>query len=259
MTNDISMFNMMLTVATIVLTFIIFYILKINLFKEAVISAGRMTIQLFLVGIYLSWIFRFNHPFINIAYILFMAAIANYTLIKNSGLRLNLFNYTFPALLIGLSTVLVYFMFFVYTPTPIYDAKYLIPIAGMLLGNSMTRAIVTFERFYNSVKDDSEGFASFIVMGGTVREAIIPYLRTAYKAGISPSLANMATIGIVFLPGMMTGQILGGSPPIVAIKYQITISLAILAATELSTLLMILFSLKKGFDSYGFLNMNVFK
>jgi putative ABC transport system permease protein len=69
----------------------------------------------------------------------------------------------------------------------------------------------------------------------------------------------VATMGVVSLPGMMTGQILGGSSPLTAIQYQITIVIAILVATELSSLLAILFSRKKGFDEFGFLKEEIFK
>jgi putative ABC transport system permease protein len=257
--KDIPILNMAFAYALLLLTFGIFRILKVNLYKDTVIAFLRMTVQLFLVGLYLTAIFEYNNGFLNFFYILLMIAVANFSLLKNSGLKLILFSHTFPALIISLGFVLLYFLFLVYVPEPRFDATYLVPIAGMLLGNSMRRTIITVERFYSSIKNDFEGFASYVTMGARVEEAILPYLRTAYRAGLAPALANTATIGIVFLPGMMTGQILGGSSPLTAIKYQITISIAIFAATEIASVLSILFSLRKGFDSYGFLKMSIFK
>ncbi|MBW2278381.1 MAG: ABC transporter permease, partial [Deltaproteobacteria bacterium] len=96
-------------------------------------------------------------------------------------------------------------------------------------------------------------------MGASVREAAAPYISTAYRVGLAPWLASMATIGLVFLPGMMTGQILGGSPPLTAISYQIAIIIAIHVATELASMLAIRFSMRKGFDELGFLRLEIFK
>ena len=129
----------------------------------------------------------------------------------------------------------------------------------MLLGNSMRRTIITLERFYGSIRRDWEGYLSLVMMGATVSEASKPYLRTAYKAGLEPMLANTATMGLVFLPGMMTGQILGGSSPAMAIKYQIVIMLAITAAAELSTLLSVRLSLRRAFDAWGYLRQELFR
>ncbi len=257
--KDISFFSMLLAYAIIFGSLYIFRFLRINLFRELIISVGRMGLQLFLVGLYLTVLFRWNDATLNVLYILVMLAVANYSVLRNSGLKMEFFAYTLPALVIGVGLTLLYYSLLVFSPEPAYDAKYIIPIAGMLLGNSMTRIIVTLERFYATIRQDAEGYASLLTMGATVKEAMLPYFRTAYKAGISPALANMATMGIAFLPGMMTGQILGGASPMVAIKYQIAIVLAIFVATELSTMLVVFFSLRRGFDRAGFLRTGIFK
>jgi putative ABC transport system permease protein len=160
---------------------------------------------------------------------------------------------------LAVASVTVYYMVLVFRPTPLYDARHLIPITGMILGNSMNRVIVTLERFYSSVRQHSEGYAASIAMGATVREAAASHLRAAYRAGLSPALANMATIGLASLPGMMTGQILGGSEPMTAVQYQIAIVLAIYLATDLAGLLCVTFSMRRGFDEYGFLRLDIFK
>lgn len=257
--QDIGIFELIVAYCTLIISLLVMRALKINLYKDFIISFTRMTIQLFLVGLYLSYIFSFNNFALNCIYVLIMMAVANHSLLNSSGLKLKLFSFTFPSLVIGIGSVLLFYTVLVFKPTPLYDAKYLIPVAGMLLGNSMGRTIITLERFYNSIKNDEEGYASLVTMGGSVKETTMPYFRAAYKAGIAPSLANYATIGLVFLPGMMTGQILGGSSPMVAIKYQIVIILAIYIATEISTLLAVFLSLKRGFNSFGFLRHDIFK
>ncbi len=257
--NDITGSGMIFTVAAAVLSLIIYKITNAGKYKELLISAGRMSVQLALVGLYLTALFKYNHPAATLGYILFMMAAANYAVLKNSGLRLKMFVYTFPAILISIGAILAYFMFFVFKPLPIYDARYVIPISGMLLGNSMNRTIITLERFYSSVKQDEDGLSALLTMGATVNEATVNYLKKAYLAGLGPVLANMATMGLVSLPGMMTGQILGGSDPMVAIKYQIAIIFAIYTSSDLASLLCIKFSMRRGFTSYGFLNLDIFK
>ena len=88
---------------------------------------------------------------------------------------------------------------------------------------------------------------------------MLPFLREGFKSAVNPFIASMATYGIVALPGMMTGQILGGSSPMVAVKYQITIVTAIFVVTAMSVLLTILFTLKASFNGYGTLNKGIFK
>lgn len=257
--NDITVWGMAAAYATVLVSLLLFRVARVKLEKEFILSLARMTVQLGLVGLYLTAIFELNNPFLNLGYVLLMVGVANYSLLRNSGLKLVFFGFTFGALAFSMGGVLLYFLVFVFSPTPLFDARYVIPVAGMLLGNSMSRTIVTLERFYSSIRGDLDGYYSSITVGATVREASEPYLTIAYRAGLQPSLANMATIGLVSLPGMMTGQILGGSSPLVAIKYQIAIIIAIFVATELATLLSIFSSMRKGFDEFGFLRSTVFK
>ncbi|MBN2717806.1 MAG: ABC transporter permease [Deltaproteobacteria bacterium] len=257
--HDISNLGLVLAACSLTVSVAVYALTKVGLTKNLFISMGRMGIQLALVGLYLTGLFGLNHPAVNIGYILLMMGAANYSVLKNSGLKQSMFMYTFPATLFSVGAVATYFMLLVFQPTPLYDARYLIPIAGMLLGNSMNRTIVTMERFYSSVKKDESGYSALIAMGATVTEATSANLKVAYRAGLGPALANLATMGIVSLPGMMTGQILGGSDPAVAIKYQVAIILAIYVATDLSALLCITFSKRKGFTPFGFLNHSIFK
>lgn len=256
--RDIQTTGLILAFGPVLLSLLILAALRIRRRRDLLLSVARMAVQLWLVGVYLTWLFEWNHWAVNVGYVLLMMAVANATLLRGSGLRLRLFVHTFPALLIAIGATLAWFTVLVFVPEPLHDARYLVPVAGMLLGNSMNRSIVTLERFYTSIRRDPEGFAALVTMGATVREAATPYLRTAYAAGLAPVIAGMATMGVVSLPGMMTGQILGGSAPGVAIEYQIAIMLAILMATEIASLLAIWFSLPRSFDEYGFLRADVF-
>ncbi len=256
---DISHLGMGLALGSVLLSLAVYRLTRVGLEKELLLSVGRMTVQLGLVGLYITLLFDLNHPAVNLGYLLLMVAVANASVLRNAGLVASMFLYTFPAMLLAVVSVLAYFFAFIYKPEPLYDAPYLIPIAGMLLGNSMNRTIVTLERFYSAVAQHGERYAALLSMGATLREATAPFVREAYRAGLAPALANMAAMGLAFLPGMMTGQILGGSPPLVAVKYQITIVIAIYVSTDLASLLCITFSMRRGFDRYGFLRGDIFK
>ena len=252
-------FALLLAVVPLAFSFAVFRVFRIGLAKELAVSVIRMSVQLFLVGLYLTFLFRWDNPLISVGYILFMVAAANCSVLKNTGLSGKMYGATYPPLAFSILVVLGWYTVLVFTPTPIYSAKYLIPVAGMLLGNSMRRTIITLERFYSSIRDDEEGFASLILYGATVREAAYPYFRQAYRVGVAPALAGMATIGLVSLPGMMTGQILGGADPIVAVQYQAVIMLAIFVTTELATLLSVQMSYRRGFGPTGFFRREIMK
>jgi putative ABC transport system permease protein len=257
--SDIAWHGMLAAYAVLIVSLLLLRITRVRLARELLVAVARMSLQLYLVGFYLSALFELNSPLVNVAWVLVMVAAANLSLLRGSGLSLRLFFVTYPALLLAVGLVLAYFMLLVFTPDPVLDARYVIPVAGMLLGNSMNRAIITLERFYSDIRADQAGYVSLVAMGATLREATAPYLATAYRAGLAPSLANTANIGLVFLPGMMTGQILGGSEPMTAIEYQIAIILAIFVTTELASLLAIRFSMIRGFGDLGFLDPSVFR
>ena len=95
-------------------------------------------------------------------------------------------------------------------------------------------------------------------LGASHYEALLPYLRDSVQLALKPTLTAMATMGIVALPGMMTGVILGGADPEVAIKYQIMIMIAIIVSTITSVVLTILMTLRVCFNRYGILRQDIF-
>ncbi|MFH1061373.1 MAG: ABC transporter permease [Candidatus Omnitrophota bacterium] len=140
----------------------------------------------------------------------------------------------------------------------VFDARYLIVLSGMLLGNSLRGNIVGITAFYKNIKKDKKQFSYTLALGATFNEAILPYLRESIQLALKPTLASMATMGIVALPGMMTGVILGGTSPELAIKYQIMIMIGIVASTIISVFLTILMTLRVCFSKYGTLNQDIF-
>ncbi len=222
------------------------------------VAMVRMSVQLTLVGLYLSWLFKLDNPLLTAAWLVIMLGAANFSILQHSGLALQLFFPLFAALLITLLTVLGWFILLVFTTHQPVHARLVVPIAGMLLGNSMNRTIITIDRFYSSLIQNEGLFSESLAMGATIREAATPFFREAYRAGMAPVLASYAAMGLVSLPGMMTGAILGGATPGQAVKYQIVIIIAIFASTELATLFSLLFTAFRGFHKNGMPDRTIF-
>jgi putative ABC transport system permease protein len=233
--------------------------LKLGLTKELLISSARMTIQLLLVGLYLKYIFEINAPWLSALWIAVMLVTATSATLRKTSLHLKPFFWTTLGG-ITFSTLLVSLIFIaIIRPNPLYDARYLVPITGMVLGNCLRGNVISLERFFSGVRQNENEYMTYLLLGATRNEAVLPYVRAGIMAAVGPSLASMATIGLVSLPGMMTGQVLGGSIPLVAIKYQIGIMLCIFTATTLNAYLNIRLSLPAAFDDYHNLNPAIFR
>ncbi len=225
--------------------------------RKFAVSLLRMTFQLGLIALYLEFLFRFNHLWINLGWLFVMLVVASSLIVKQAGLsRRHLFSVSFIALFIASSIVLTAMLLLV-KPTPWYDARYLVPLAGMLLGNCLTANILTLERFYQSIDNQYDRYMNDLLLGASQWEASLPFIREALKAALNPMIATTATLGIVYLPGMMTGQILGGTDPITAVAYQVMIMTGIAISTVISTVLTLMLSLKVGFDGFGLLRTDL--
>jgi putative ABC transport system permease protein len=129
----------------------------------------------------------------------------------------------------------------------------------MLLGNALRGSVIGIRTFFDSIKKDTGRYRYRLALGATRIQALIPYIRECMNAALRPTIATMSTMGIVFLPGMMTGQILGGATPITAIKYQLLIMAAIFTCVNLSVLFTVIFTLPFGFTPYGTLRRDIFR
>jgi putative ABC transport system permease protein len=231
----------------------------VPLVRQMITATGRMTVQLVLVALYLEFIFRLNNIWVNISWVLAMIVIANLNITRSAGLRLRrLFPFLLAGLAAGTLPVIGFFVCIAVRPEPFYDARYLIPISGMVLGNCLRANVIALERFYSAIRTNAKEFITYLSLGATRQEACRPYMRQALQAAIAPTLSTMATMGLVSLPGMMTGQILGGSSPMTAIKYQIAVMLAIFCATVITAFVNIHFSQRATFTPYGLLDPNIF-
>lgn len=259
-TPDISIIALFMCALLLVIPFLASIALKLNLEKTMLNSVIRMAIQLFLAGIFLKYLFVWNSAVVNIIWFLIMVIVAMYTVIRSSDLNLKRFALPcFSSLVIAILLVVFYINTFVLRIENILEAKYFIVIGGMLLGNSLRGNIVSITNFYKNLKKDEKQYLYQLASGASHREAVQPYLLESVHLAIKPILATMMTIGIVSIPGMMSGQLLGGSSPMVAIKYQITIMIGIFVSLTISVILTIFLTVKTSFEHTGILKPDVFR
>ena len=145
----------------------------------------------------------------------------------------------------------LYFLGIVLQLDNVFSAQYFIPIMGILLGNMLTVNVIAVETFYSGLQREQNLYYFLLGNGASQSEALVPFIRRAIAKSFSPTIANMAVMGLVSLPGTMIGQILGGSTPDVAIKYQIMIVVITMSASMLSLMIAIRLSVKQAFDGYG--------
>ncbi|MCP4718970.1 MAG: ABC transporter permease [Desulfobacteraceae bacterium] len=234
--------------------------LKLGINKKIIIGMGRMCLQLSFVGLYLEFLFKFDSPWLNGAYLLLMISIACHSILRSSNLKVRIFfKPLFFSLLIPFAVLLLFFNGVVVHIDNLFEAKYLVPVGGMLLGNCLRSIIIGLTNFYSGLKKNEKEYLYSLTLFNNRTQALKPWFKESLVAAINPTLASMATIGLVSLPGMMTGQILGGSIPIVAIKYQIAIMGCIFYTEYFSVILSILFSLKTGFNSFDVLRPDIFQ
>ena len=119
---------------------------------------------------------------------------------------------------------------------PWYDPQYFIPLLGMVLGNTLTGISLGLDRFMESLVNQRQKIETLLALGATRWEATHEEIKAAIRTGMIPMINSMMVMGIVSLPGMMTGQILAGANPLDAVRYQIIIIFAIASATALGTL-----------------------
>ncbi len=258
-TIDISFIWMGAFYLLLIIPVVILYYLNTGLTRTIFIAALRMTLQLGFVAVYLEVIFSLNSIWLNLLWILVMMVAANVNILTGSGLKVKrFFMPVFAGLLMGGSLIIGFFVFLAIRPEPVYDARYLIPISGMILGNCLRANVISLERFYSGLRKNEKEYLTYLLMGASLHEATRPFVQESVKPALAPTLSTMATVGLVSLPGMMTGQILGGSDPTVAIKYQVAIMISIFTATVLTAILNLYMSMRTAFTEYQMLDTGIF-
>lgn len=223
---------------------------KISREKEILIATIRMTIQLMIVGYLLSYIFKHPNPFITLIIIAIMETFAIYNIYRRvkADIPSKLKTAVGISLVTGTLISLFYFDFVVIRFDPWFDPRYFISIAGMIIGNAMTGITLGLNALIEGMKSKRHLVEAALMMGATPKVAAKEITNHSFDTAIMPTINNMVGMGIVFLPGMMTGVILSGINPVVAIKYQVAIMIGIVGSVSLSVMLFVFFGYKAFFN-----------
>jgi putative ABC transport system permease protein len=232
---------------------------KTGLVRPTLVAAARMIVQLLLIGVYLRILFEWDNPWVNFLWVVVMTAVAAETALTRTRLKRRVL--MVPVTLAFLTTVTLvgfYFLGFVLQLDAIFSARYFIPVFGIIMGNMLGVNVMGLNTYYSGLQRERQLYLYLLGNGATRHEATAPFVRQALVKAFSPGIANMAVTGLVALPGTMIGQILGGSSPNVAIKYQIMIIVITTASSMLSLIITLALASRRSFDAYGRL-LNVYQ
>lgn len=221
---------------------------KVDKTKLLIVASFRMTVQLVLVGFVLSYVFENKHPVFTY---LFLISMIGFSIHRVLSLQSQL-NKKFK-IIIGLSIAIsglsvLFFFVAIVVRVPIFDPQYTIPLAGMIVGNAMTGLNLGLGNFINSLNKEKSKLYALTAIGIEPDKILLPFVRQAFETALLPTINSMLGMGIIFLPGMMTGQILSGTLPTTAIMYQIAIMIAICTSVCLTVFLSLNLGYKTLYD-----------
>lgn len=207
---------------------------QLGLGKDIVWSAGRAVIQLFIVGYLLNFIFGLEHPTYMILLVLIMIFNAAYNAKKKAPYIKNALAISFFSILVGAS---ITSGVLVLSGTLAFEANEIIPTSGMIISNAMVAIGLSYRNMQNSFREKREEIEVKLALGAEVKQASKAIMKESIKVGMMPTIDSAKTLGIVSLPGMMTGLILGGASPIIAVKFQMMVTFMLLSATSIATMI----------------------
>ena len=199
---------------------------RLDLERDLGLGAVRAAVQLIAIGYALHLLFSAEHPVAVFGVLGIMWLVAAWTSsrrAKHGPPSRVLFPYALAAIGIGALVALVPVFVLVMPPRPWFEARYIIPIGGMMLSSAMNVVAQVFERIFASSRTEAATLEQYLALGATPEQALAPYVKAALRAALIPTINGLVTVGLVSLPGMMTGQILSGTAPEQAVRYQLVV------------------------------------
>ena len=223
--------------------------LRLGLAQSLLVASARMLVQLILVGFILQSVFELKTPLPVVGIGLVMSALAGIAAVRRTGRRfVGVYRDSMITILGSAFVVTGAGVLGIVDVSPWYAPQYTIPLLGMVLGNILTGVSLALDRFMEGIARETDIIENDLALGATRWEAAHPLIRTSLRTGMIPTINAMMVMGVVSLPGMMTGQLLAGVAPADAARYQIVIMFMIAAATALGTLGVILLAFRRLFN-----------
>lgn len=210
----------------------------LGLEKALAIGLARCALQLSLLGMVLKSIFAADHWSWVLLALAVMGTVASLTVVRRQKVQVpGLLPVVAGTLVIAVGIVIVYLTQAVLRIDPWFDPHYVIPFTGMMLGNAMNTLALAFDRLAGELKNRQDEIETALALGADPERAARNALRAAVRAAAMPTMMELATVGLVQIPGTMSGQILGGVDPAIAVKYQMLVMFAWAASSTFAVLL----------------------
>lgn len=256
---SLSVFDLTLAAGLVMLMAILSYVMQLKMSQLIIVAALRTVVQLLLIGFVLKWLFA-QESFVWIAGMwTVMLLVAGREIMARQTRRFKgLWGYGVGTVSVFISSFVVgiFVLTMVVNNTPWYTPQYAIPLMGMIIGNTMTASALSLESLTKTAWQQRMVIEARLALGQSWRESIQDIARQSIRIGLFPIVNAMAAAGLVNLPGMMSGQILGGTPPAEAVKYQILIMFMITAASGFATLIAVWLGARHLFDERQRLSTN---
>jgi len=236
----ISNTSVLISLGLMLIVAIIGLINKLGITRSVIIGTIRSFAQLTIMGYILGWIFDMQRWYFTVLMLIIMIAFATYDSYKRIDFRPGkTFFCCLSAMLVGNALPLAFMFYMVLQITPWYDPQYVIPISAMVISNTMTAISICLNTFGSELRLRRYEVEAKLSLGASKSLALEAIRKSAMKAGLIPTINALMVLGIVKLPGMMTGQILGGVAPIESVKYQLLIMYMISSAAAISLFLLV--------------------
>ena len=238
---SISWIQLLVAVSLVSVSGLLSIYYKLKLEKDLVVGVVRAFVQLLTMGYLLKILFGLNSAVLVLGLYMIMTMFS--VNIIHGRVKEKNITYLMPtglAVMISYSLVTILVTKVIIGAQPWWDPQYFIPIGGMIAGNSMNSLALSLERFFSELENRREEVEMMLCHGANYKEATADIFRDALSAGMIPSINSLMGVGLVFLPGMMTGQILAGADPEEAVRYQIVVMFMLVASTALSSIMVLL-------------------
>ncbi|WLD92058.1 iron export ABC transporter permease subunit FetB [Alkalihalobacillus sp. AL-G] len=244
-TNEITNLSLTFIIVFVIIPVSLSYWFSLGLSKSILWASFRGVIQLILIGYVLTFLFSIPDWQGITLWVSVMVIIASINAAKRGGNISNVWVVVFITIAITEVFVLALWLGFGYIA---FTPEKVIPISGMVIGNSMIAIGLALERLQNEFKEERGRVLAALSLGATPKQSSSRIIRATLKAALIPNIDGLKTIGLVQLPGMMTGLILGGVSPLDAVKFQIIISLSIFVSVAVCAMLVTLILYKNYFN-----------
>lgn len=244
-TSSISVMSLLIASSLVIVSLIFSYSQKLKLEKEIIIGVLRAIVQLVAVGYVLNFIFGLKNPLFTTFILLFMAFNASYNAAKRGKGIENGFVISFISITIG---TIITLGVLISAGAIKYVPNQVIPISGMIISNAMVALGLCYKQMISLFKNKREEVETKLALGADIMISSKEIIKDSIKTGMLPTIDSTKTLGIVALPGMMSGLILAGASPLQAIRFQIMVTFMLLSTTSIASFLACYLSYSRFFN-----------